>query len=142
MNGGDDWRRDQPRVGERQEVETVVNDVELRCPLEHLRNVEAFGNLWIDGWIFGPTSGHHASQNGRCFRVARGEERHVVPPGDEPLGQQLGKELPRPVVAWRDAPRDRCEYRNAHPTFNAPGRGCEPCCLEPLASPFLLPSSP
>ena len=48
VNGGDHRRGDQPGIGERQEVETVVDDVEFGGPLEHLRDVEALRNLRID----------------------------------------------------------------------------------------------
>ena len=49
MDRRDDRSRDQPGVGERQEVEAVVDDVELGRPLEDLRDVQALGNLRVDG---------------------------------------------------------------------------------------------
>src|SRR6202034_2283225 len=63
VNRGDDRRRDQPRVSERQEVEAVVNDVELRRPFEYLRYMQALGNLRIDVRIFGPASRDYAAQD-------------------------------------------------------------------------------
>ena len=77
-----------PGIGEGQEVEAVVNDVEFRCPLEDLRNMEALGDLRIESGIFGPTSRDHAAQGGGRLRITRGEQRHLVAPGHQPLGQE------------------------------------------------------
>ncbi len=45
MHGGDHRGRDEAAVGERQEVEPVVDDVEFTGPLEHRRDMEALGDL-------------------------------------------------------------------------------------------------
>src|SRR5205807_2006160 len=42
------------------------------------------------------------------------EQRHVDTTLDEPLRHEGHDTLPRPVVAWRHAPRDRREHRDAH----------------------------
>src|ERR1700733_14408497 len=104
--------------------------------------MQALGNLRIDVRIFGTASRDYAAQDSRRFRITRGEERHVVPPGHEPFGQQRRKELPRSVVARRHTPRNRCEYRYSHWAFNALDPGGELCSLWLLASPSLLRASP
>ena len=48
-----------------------------------------------------------------CQRVAAREERHVDAARDEPLGEERGELLPRPVVSRRHAPRDRRQDRDA-----------------------------
>ena len=62
-----------PGVGERQEVEAVVDDVELRCPLEDLRDVQALGNLRVDARR-PPTS----LEEPRCSRRADVSESPVA----------------------------------------------------------------
>ena len=88
MDRGDDRRRDQRGIGEREEVKAVVDDVELRRPLEDLRHMQALGHLRVDTRVLRPTPGHHTAQTSCRFGVARGEERDFVPPRHESLGQE------------------------------------------------------
>ena len=120
---GDHRGRNQPRVGEGQEVEAVVDHVELRCPLEHLRNMQALGDLRIDAWVFRPAPRDHTAEASRCLRVPGREERHIVASGDEPFGQERSKEFPRSVVPRGNTPRNRCEDRNAHASLQRPSPG-------------------
>ena len=71
-------RGDEPGVGEREEVEPVVDDVELVAALEDLRDVQALGHLGIDGGVLRPARGDDRGRRGRRERVAGGEEGHVV----------------------------------------------------------------
>ena len=55
-----------------------------------------------------------AVESGRRHRVERGEERDVDAARDQPLGEQAGDRLPRPVVLGRRAPGDRREHGELH----------------------------
>ena len=48
-----DRRLDEPAVGQRKEVEAVVDDVELAGTFESVRNVKALGRLGLDVRILG-----------------------------------------------------------------------------------------
>ncbi len=113
MDRRDDGGRDQPAVGERQEVESVVDDVELRRPFEDLGDVEALGHLRIEGRVLRPPVRHHGTQAGRGQRITGGEQRDVVPARHQSLRQEGGEELPRPIVAGRHPPRERSQDRDA-----------------------------
>ena len=88
MDRGDHRCVDEAAVGEREEVETVVDEVELVGALEHRRDVEAFGDLGVDGGVFGPAVGGGAVERGCGHRVGRGEQGDVVAGGHEALGEQ------------------------------------------------------
>ena len=103
---------DQPAVGQRQEVEAVVDDVELVGPLEHLGDVQALGDLGVD---------RRRPRTSRTAAVARelgrwSTESAVAnsvtswPRRHEALGEQRREQLPRPVVTGRGPPRDRGEH--------------------------------
>ena len=102
----------QVAVGQREEVEAVVNDVELVGPLEDRRDVQALGDLRIDTRVVGPSSGDDAAEVCGCLRIPRGEQRDVVPASHEPFGEQRGEQLPGAVVPWRGTPRDGGEDCN------------------------------
>jgi hypothetical protein len=59
MDGRDDGRAHQTAVGERKEVESVVDQVELVGSLEHRRDVEALGHLGVDVCVFRPARRYH-----------------------------------------------------------------------------------
>ncbi len=108
-----DGRLDEPAVGQRQEVEAVVDEVELAGPLEGVRDVEALGHLRLDVRILGVRASDDGRETARGRRVGGREEGHVDAPGNEPFGQQRRELLPRPVVTGRHAPRDRRQDRDA-----------------------------
>ena len=54
VDRGDHRRRDEIAVGERQEVEPVVDDVELPRTLENRSDVQTFGDLGVDRRILRP----------------------------------------------------------------------------------------
>ena len=64
MDGRDHGRVDQPAVGERQEVEAVVDDVEVGGPLECRGDVDALGDLRFDGGVVGPATASGGVQVG------------------------------------------------------------------------------
>ncbi len=103
---------DEAAVGEREEVEAVVDDVEVVGTLEHRGDVQALGDLRLDRGILGPPGRCRAVQRGGGDRVGGGEQRHVVPRGDQPLGEQRCELFPRAVVARRRPPGDRSEHRD------------------------------
>ena len=88
MDCGDDRRRDQRGVGERQEIKAVVDDIELGRPLEDLRYVQALGHLRVDTRVLRPAPGHDAAETSRRFRVPCGEERDIVAPRHESFSQK------------------------------------------------------
>ena len=106
-------RLDEAAVGQRQEVEAVVDHVELVGPLEDVRDVEALGHLRVDVRILRVPAGDDRREPARGHRVGGREERHVDAAGDQALGQERGELLPRAVVAWRHAPRDRRQHGHA-----------------------------
>ena len=112
MDRRHDRRVDEAAVGEREEVEPVVDDVELVGALEHRRDVEAFGDLGLDGGVLRPATGGGAVEFGGGDRVGRGEQGDVVAGRDESLGEQRRELLPRAVVARRRSPGDRREHRD------------------------------
>ena len=109
MNRRHHGRVDETAVGQRQEVEAVVHDVEVGGALEHGRNVNALGNLRLDGRVLGPTPGDGTDEFGVGDRVGDREERHVVTELDQSFGEKRGEELPRAVVTGRRTPGDRRE---------------------------------
>ena len=56
VDGGDHRCVDEAAVGERQEVEAVVDDVEVAGTFEHRGDVETLGDLRLDAGIVGPTA--------------------------------------------------------------------------------------
>lgn len=110
VDRGHHRRVDQTAVGERQEVESVVDDVEIIGPLEHRGDVQALGDLGIDRFVLGPTTRRRRYQFGGGDRVCGGEQGDVMPGGDQTLGEQRGELFPRTVVPRRCPPCDRCQH--------------------------------
>ncbi len=79
---------DEAAVGEWEEVEAVVDDVEVVGTLEHGGDVEAFGDLRVDGGVIGPAAGSGGVEGGGGDRVGGGEQGDVVTGCDESLGEQ------------------------------------------------------
>ena len=104
MNRRHDRRVDEAAVGQRQEVETVVDDVELTGPLERVSDVEALGHLRFDRRILRVPPGNRCGKPTRGDRVSGGEQRHVDSSRNESLGQERGELFPRPVVTGGHAP--------------------------------------
>jgi len=88
VDGGDPGCVDELAVGEREEVESVVDDVEVGCAFERRGDVETLGNFWLDARIVRPTAGRSGMQGGGRERVGRSEQRDVVADSNEPVGQQ------------------------------------------------------
>ena len=103
-------RVDEPAVGQRQEVEAVVDDVELGGALEHVRDVEAFRDLRVDVRILRVPTVDDGREPSRGHRVTGGEQGHVDSPRDQPLRQKRRELLPRAVVTRGNAPRDRRQH--------------------------------
>ena len=57
MDGGDQRCARQPRLGQRQEIEKVVQDVEVatRGLFERARDMQTFVDLGVQQWVFGVT---------------------------------------------------------------------------------------
>ena len=112
VDGGHDRGVDQAAVGERQEVEAVVDDVEVagaaRTPTAMCRHSATLGSM-------SSSSDHPCARRWPCSAAvvtesAGGEQRHVVAQRHQTLGEQRGEQLPRSVVAGRGAPGDRREH--------------------------------
>ncbi len=106
-----------PRVlaeGERQPVEVVVHQVELARPGQCVRDVQRLPDPAVQLGILRVAVRADAVESGRRHRVERGEERDIDSSRDQPLGQQAGDRLPRPVVPGRRAPGDRREHGELH----------------------------
>ena len=125
VDRGHDGRIDQPAVGQRQEVEVVVDQVELAGPLEDLRDVQALPDLGVERVVFGIRARARSDQRRLRDRVGRREQRDRDAASDQALGQQRHHALPRPVMTRRNAPRDRRQHRHAEPVEpgQAPSRG-------------------
>ena len=113
MDRRQDRRVDEPAVGQRQEVEAVVDDVELVGALERVRDVEALDDLGLDARD-PPSSPRRPPKRAGRRSSSRAVAKSVTstPSRDEPLGEQRCELLPRPVVARRHPPRDRREHRD------------------------------
>ena len=107
MDGGHDGGVDEGAVGERQEVEAVVDDVEFVGVFEHVGDVDALGNLGDDVVVFGPPGGDCRAKLRGGYRVSGGEDGDLVTESNETFGECRGEQLPRAVVARRGTPCDR-----------------------------------
>ncbi len=112
VDRGDDRRLDQAAVRERQEVEVVVDQVELRCALEHRGDVQALPHLGVELRVLRVPGGDRADQRRGRQRVGGGEQRDVHAARDQPFRQERDELLPRAVVARRHPPRDRGQHRH------------------------------
>jgi hypothetical protein len=109
VDGCHDRGVDEAAVGEREEVEAVVDDVELVGVLEDVGDVRALGRLGVDVVVLGPAVSAGAAECRGCLRVAGGEQRDVVAGCDESVGEKRCEQFPwRVVVRW-GAPGDRGE---------------------------------
>ncbi len=127
VDGRQHGRVDEAAVGQRQEVEAVVDDVELGGPLEDVRDVQALAHLGLGIGIFRVPPGHDRRQAAGGQGVGRCEQGHVDAPFDEPLGEERGELLPRPVVPRRDPPRHRRQHGHPHlPTVPTVSSGPAP----------------
>ena len=119
VDGRHHGRVDETAVGERQEVEVVVDQIELVGPLEHLRDVQALPDLGVQAVILGVRARAGPGEHGLRDRVGRGEQRDVHAARDQALGQERDDALPRSVVPRRDAPGDRREHGDANGGLSA-----------------------
>jgi hypothetical protein len=110
VDRGDYRCGDEIAVRQWQEVEPVVDDVELASALEHGGDVQALRDLRIDRRVLRPAKRRGCVQAGRGDRVCSGEQRDVMTGGHQPLGEQRGELLPRPVVTGRCPPSDRRQH--------------------------------
>ena len=113
---------DQAAVGQRQEVETVVDHVELARAFEDRRDVQRLPDLRIQCRILGVAGRRRADEASGRDGVGRGEQGDVDSSPDQALGQQRSELLPRAVMARRYPPRDRCQNRDPHGPHHV-GRG-------------------
>ena len=112
---------DQAAVGQRQEVEAVVDHVELARALEHRRDVQRLPDLRVQRRILGVAGRRRADEASGRDRVGGGEQGDVDSSPDQPLGQQRGELLPRPVPARRYPPRDRRQNRDPQLIWTSAG---------------------
>ena len=80
VDRGHDGRGDEAAVGQRQEVEPVVDEVELVGPLERGGDVRALRRLGVDRRVLGPPRRDHGGQGGVGHGIAAGEEGHARAP--------------------------------------------------------------
>ena len=106
-------RLDEAAVGERQEVEAVVEDVELRRALERGGDVERLPHLRVERRILGVPRRRAPDEARARDRVGRREQRHVDASLDQTLRQEGCEQLPRPVTPRGHSPRDRGEHPHA-----------------------------
>ena len=104
MDRGQHRRIDEAAIGQRKEVEAVVDDVELVGPLEHVGDVETLTYLGLDVGVLRVAALDDGGEAARSLRIAGREQRHVDSPPDEPLGEQRCELLPWPVVTRRHPP--------------------------------------
>ena len=122
MDRGQDRRLDQPAVGEWEEVEAVVDEVELISPFEDGGDVKTLLDLGIQGGILGVSRGSGAHQPSAGHRVRGGEEGDVHTLPDQPFGEQRHELLPWPVMARGNPPRDRSQDRDLQQAATGIGR--------------------
>ena len=67
-------------------------------------------DLRVDRRVFRPAERRGCVQAGRGDRVCSGEQRDVMAGRYQPLGEQRGELLPRPVMTGRCPPRDRRQH--------------------------------
>ena len=65
VDGGDHRRVDQSGVGEREEIETVVDQIEIGGAFEHRGDVQRLPRLGVECRVFGVPGGCNAHQPGR-----------------------------------------------------------------------------
>ena len=67
----------EPRPGQGEEVEMIVDQIELIGVLEDLRDVEAFLDFGVELVVFLIATGDHRVKRGGGQRVRRGEQGDV-----------------------------------------------------------------
>jgi hypothetical protein len=101
--------------GRRQPLEAgmVVDEVELVGPLEAGRHIQHRQDALV---ALGASQEAVAAsdQPARGHRVTAREERYVVPPADQPLGQQAHHELGSAVSRRGDPHLERCDHSDSH----------------------------
>ena len=65
VDGGDHRRVDEPRVGEREEIKTVVDQIEVGGTFEHRSDVQRLPRLGVERRVFRVPGGSNAHQPGR-----------------------------------------------------------------------------
>jgi hypothetical protein len=93
----------------------VAQHVELGCPLDGGRDVQALVHLGVDVGILLVASRSFRVQPGGRQRIRGGEQRDVVAEGDQSFGERRRDLLPRPVAVRRSAMSDRGEHADAQP---------------------------
>ena len=119
VDGGHDRGRHQPAVGERQEVEAVVDQVETHRPARTPRRCAGTPTPWGLGWTPSTSEyplGRHPTPGGpgRVTESAVANRVTSTPRGDQALGQEGDELLPGPVVPGWDTPGDRSQQGYAH----------------------------
>jgi hypothetical protein len=67
VDGGEHRGGHQSGISQWEEVEAVVNEVELGGPLEHLGDVQAFGDLGFGVGILRVSVWDHRHETGSCL---------------------------------------------------------------------------
>ena len=99
VDGGEDRRLDQPRVGQRHEVVVAVDQVELSSVLERFGDVKVFGYFGIDGGILFIAPVHHGMQTSAGHGIPAGEQRYIPATGDQVLRRCCSPPSPRRRIA-------------------------------------------
>ena len=131
VDRGHDRRVDQAAVGQRQEVEAVVDHVELVRLLEHRRDVQRLPGLGMQCRILGVAGRRRANEASGRDGVGSREQGDVDTAPDQALGQEGGELFPRTVLPRRHAPGDRREQCDpqSHPyTVRGSGNGALLSC--------------
>ena len=97
----------QSRVGEGQKIEVVVNEVEFGSFFHQITNMQAFGNLRIDFFIFFVSSFDDAVEFSFREGVFGRKKGYVYTSFNQSFGNIGSYLFPRAVVTRRCAPRHR-----------------------------------
>jgi hypothetical protein len=73
MDGGENWRLNQPAVSQRHEIVVVVDEIKLSSVLKRFGDVKIFGHLGIGDGILFISLVHHSMQMSTGDRIAAGE---------------------------------------------------------------------
>ena len=113
VDGGERGRANEARVGQRQEIVVVVDEVERRRVPEGVGEVQPLPHLRVHPGRLLVRRGHHGAEAGAGAGIGGGEERDVNPGRDQALGEQRHDALPRAVMPRRYPPRDRRQHADA-----------------------------
>ena len=107
MDGSENRRLDQSRVGQSHEVVVAVDQVKLRGVFERFGDVQIFGHFGIDGGILFIALVHNGMQVGAGHGISGGKQSHVPAAGNEPFRDIAGHGFPGAILPRRRSPSYR-----------------------------------